>query len=190
MLTPELTLPIVISAALLDSINPCVFGVLIFLIAFMTKVFKSPTRMLLGGLTYSLVVYITYLLIGLGFLKFTVSFGVSIAVYWIAATIAILAGLVEIKDFFWYGRGFSLQMIPGAAQRIKYFTKNRKIMRGIYEHDKSDTGGPFFVYIFDTDRTNEVILVSGFINFPGHEKLLLLRQLEIMAKTLHKGDPA
>ena len=64
------------------------------------------------------------------------------------------------------------------------------IMRGIYEHTESDSGGPFFVYIFDTEQTNEVILISGFVNYPGHEKLLLLRQLEILAKTLHKGDPA
>ena len=120
---PEgLTLPVVIGAALLDSINPCVFGVLIFLIAFMTRVFKSPNKMLLGGLIYTAVVYTTYFLIGLGFLKFTVSFGFSVAVYWVAALIAIFAGLLEIKDFFWYGRGFSLQLIPGAAKRIKYFT--------------------------------------------------------------------
>ena len=63
-------------------------------------------------------------------------------------------------------------------------------MRGIYEHFESDTGGPFFVYIFDTEQTNEVILISGFVNYPGHEKLLLLKQLEIIAKTLHKGDSA
>ena len=63
-------------------------------------------------------------------------------------------------------------------------------MRGIYEHPESETGGPFFVYIFDTEQTNEVILISGFVNYPGHEKLLLLRQLEILAKTLHKGGPA
>jgi cytochrome c biogenesis protein CcdA len=119
----DLTLPIIIGAALLDSINPCVFGVLIFLIAFMTKMFKSPGRMLLGGLFYTAVVYVTYFLIGLGFLKFTVSFGFSAAVYWVAAVIAIGAGLLEIKDFFWYGRGFSLQIIPGAAERIKMITK-------------------------------------------------------------------
>ena len=79
----------------------------------------------------------------------------------------------------------------------KYFQKNEKesygrekitVMRGIYEHTESDTGGPFFVYIFDTEQMNEVILISGFVNYPGHEKLLLLKQLEIMAKTLHKGD--
>jgi cytochrome c biogenesis protein CcdA len=117
-----LTLPILVGAALLDSINPCVFGVLIFLCAFMLKVFKSPAKMLLGGLLYTFVVYITYFVIGLGFLKFTVSFGFSVAVYWVAAVIAIGAGLLEIKDFFWYGKGISLKMIPGAAKRIKYFT--------------------------------------------------------------------
>ena len=123
MIPEGLTLPLVIGAALLDSINPCVFGVLIFLIAFMTRVFKSPNRMLIGGLIYTAVVYGTYFIIGLGFLKFTVSFGFSVAVYWVAAIIAIAAGLVEIKDYFWYGKGFSLQMIPGAAKRLKYFIK-------------------------------------------------------------------
>lgn len=123
MLLEGLTIPIIIGAALVDSINPCVFGVLIFLIAFMTKVFKSHHRMLIGGIIYTTVVYASYFLIGLGFLKFTVSFGLSVAIYWIAATIAIIAGLVEIKDFFWYGRGFSLQIIPGAAKRIRLYTK-------------------------------------------------------------------
>ena len=123
MIIPEgLTLPIIITAALVDSINPCVFGVLIFLIAFMTKMFKSPKSMLLGGMIYTTVVYLTYLLIGIGFLKVTVSFNLSMAVYWIAGVIAILAGLIEIKDYFWYGKGFSLQMIPGAAKRIKIYT--------------------------------------------------------------------
>ena len=66
--------------------------------------------------------------------------------------------------------------------------KSQYIMRGIYEHDESESGGPFFVYIFETDSVNEVILVSGFVNYPGNEKLLLLKQLEIIANTLHKGD--
>lgn len=117
-----LTIPILITAALLDSINPCVFGVLIFLIAFMTKVFKSPNRMLIGGIIYTSVVYLSYFLIGIGFLKFTTSLGLSTAVYWIAAIIAIGAGLLEIKDYFWYGQGPSLQIFPSAAKRIKTYT--------------------------------------------------------------------
>ena len=122
MFGQELTLGIIISAALIDSINPCVFGVLIFLIAFMTKIFKSSSKMLLGGLLYASIVYITYLLLGLGILKFALSTGIASAFYWIAALIAIIAGLFEIKDYFWYGKGFSLQMIPGGATRIKAYT--------------------------------------------------------------------
>jgi len=75
-----------------------------------------------------------------------------------------------------------------STETIKYCIKNRKIMRGIYEHDESESGGPFFVYIFDTETSNEVILVSGFVNYPGHEKVILLKQLEIIANTLHRGE--
>lgn len=119
----ELTIGIIIVAAAVDSINPCVFGVLIFLIAFMTRMFKSPSKMLLMGLLYSAVVYATYLLLGFGILKLTIGAGFASFFYWIAALIAIFAGLLEIKDFFWYGKGFSLQMIPGGADRIKLYTR-------------------------------------------------------------------
>ena len=122
VLVEGITIPLIIGAALVDSINPCVFGVLIFLIAFMTRVFKNPHKMLLGGLLYTLVVYVTYFLLGVGFLKVTVSFGSSIIVYWIAAIIALLAGVLEIKDFLWYGKGFSLGILPSAARRIKLYT--------------------------------------------------------------------
>ena len=44
------------------------------------------------------------------------------------------------------------------------------------------------IYIFDTDSANEVILIGGFVNHPGHQKILLLKQLEIISKSLHKGD--
>ena len=75
-----------------------------------------------------------------------------------------------------------------SVARHQYSDKVAHIMRGVYEHDESESGGPFFVYIFETDSVYEVILVSGFVNYPGYENLLLLKQLEIIANTLHKGD--
>lgn len=128
---PEgLTLGIIFTAALVDSINPCVIGVLIFLIAFMTRLFKNSYKMVLGGILYSSVVYITYLLIGLGILKITGNVGITTGFYWFAAAVAILAGLLEIKDYFWYGKGLSLQIIPGGAARIKYYTRAIEKMEG------------------------------------------------------------
>src|SRR3989337_4309210 len=109
----NLTITVVVAAAVIDSINPCVFGVLIFLIAFMTKMFKSANKMLLFGLLYSAVVYATYLLLGFGILKIAIGTGFANFFYWLAALIAIVAGLLEVKDYFWYGKGPFLPIVPG-----------------------------------------------------------------------------
>ena len=119
----QLTLGIVVAAALADSINPCVFGVLIFLLAYMTAVFKNKAKMLLAGLIYVTTVYITYFLIGISIFTLAYTAGFSKPFYWFAAIAAIIAGLFEIKDYFWYGKGFSLQMMPGAAERINKYSK-------------------------------------------------------------------
>jgi cytochrome c biogenesis protein CcdA len=130
MFEEQLAIPVIVAAAALDSINPCVFGVLIFLLAFLMAVYKKPNKMLFAGLLYSAAVYGTYFLLGLGILTAVVGTGVTRAVYWLAAVIAILAGLLEIKDYFWYGKGFSLQMIPGAADRVKYYTEKIRTLAG------------------------------------------------------------
>ena len=117
-----LSLELIVVTALADSINPCVFGVLIFLLAYMTRVFKSRKKMLFASMIYITSVYITYFVIGLGLFAAARTTGLSVPFYWFAAGIAILAGLFELKDFFWYGKGFSLQIIPGGAERIKKYT--------------------------------------------------------------------
>ncbi len=122
----QLALGIIIAAALADSINPCVFGVLIFLLAYMTKVFKNKSRMLLAGLVYITAVYATYFLLGMGIFTLAYTAGFAKQFYWLAALIAIAAGLFEIKDYFWYGKGFSLQIIPGGAERIKHYSSIMK----------------------------------------------------------------
>ncbi|MFC1721241.1 cytochrome c biogenesis protein CcdA [Patescibacteria group bacterium] len=127
----EFPLSILIGAALADSINPCVIGVTIFLLAFLNSVYKNRNKMLVGGMMYVVSVYLTYLALGFGFLEVALfSAGFSTYVYWIAAIVAIIAGLLEIKDYFWYGRGLTLQLIPGAGERIKAYTeKLREVYR-------------------------------------------------------------
>ncbi len=124
----QVTLGIIVAAALADSINPCVFGVLIFLLAYMTRVFKNKARMLLAGGIYITAVYATYFLLGVGIFTLAATAGLAKPFYRLAAGIAILAGLLEIKDYFWYGRGFSLQMIPGGAERVKKYTQLMETM--------------------------------------------------------------
>lgn len=121
MAEPQLTLELLITAALADSINPCVFGVLIFMLTYMLAVFKNKAKMLIAGMIYVASVYVTYFLLGMGILTLTYTAGLAKPFYWFAASIAILAGVIEVKDFFWYGRWFSLQMIPGAEKRLKMY---------------------------------------------------------------------
>ena len=147
----QLTLGIIVVAALADSINPCVFGVLIFLLAYMVTVFKNKAKMLLAGFIYTAVVYISYLLIGVGLLAAAQSTGIIKPFYWIAGAIAILAGILEVKDYFWYGKWFSLQMIPGGAEKIKKLSKTMKELETKHPLLSLGVAGllGFFVVLFE-----------------------------------------
>lgn len=114
----------VIGAAIVDSINPCAFGVLIFLLAYLSKTLKKPRQMLVNGMVYIIAVFITYLLAGLLLLPVIRKLGAfSVVSYYVLAAIIAIAGLIELKDVFWPGHGFSLQIFPSEAERIKLYIK-------------------------------------------------------------------
>lgn len=115
-------IPILIGAAVIDSINPCAFGVLIFLLAYLVKTSKNKNKLLIHGLVYIFAVFITYLLAGIFLLPIISGLGrISTSLYAIIGSLVILAGLLELKDFFWYGKGPTLALLPGASQRIKIY---------------------------------------------------------------------
>ncbi len=119
----DINLPIIIGAALIDGINPCAFGVLIFMLAYLART-ASRTKMLMNGLIYIFFVFLTYLACGLLLLPIIRSLaGFSVVSYYAIAAVVGIAGLLEIKDYFWYGKGFSLTIIPGEAERIKVYVK-------------------------------------------------------------------
>lgn len=118
----DVNLPIVIGAALIDGINPCAFGVLIFMLAYLAKTARK--KMLTNGLIYILFVFLTYFAAGLILLPIIRKLaGFSVMSYYVIAGIVGIAGLLEIKDYFWYGKGFSLSIFPSEAQRIKRYVK-------------------------------------------------------------------
>jgi cytochrome c biogenesis protein CcdA len=106
----SLSLWAVIAAALIDSINPCAFGVMVFLATYLGAV-GSKGRLLKVGLVYVLTVFVTYLLAGLGILQILGSFSVvTIWIYKIAGLFLIIGGLINVKELFWYKKGISLQI--------------------------------------------------------------------------------
>jgi len=105
----KLTIPIIISAAIIDSINPCAFAVLIFLLTYLIAL-GSKRKILPIGLSYIFMVFLTYFLAGLGLFATVETTGLSMILYRVAAVIAIVAGAINVKDFFFYGKGFSLEI--------------------------------------------------------------------------------
>ncbi len=60
----------VVGAGLLDGINPCAFATIIFFISYMSLVGRERKEMLVAGGAFAAAVFVTYLLLGMGLLKF------------------------------------------------------------------------------------------------------------------------
>ena len=125
-MTVEASLPAigtVLGAAIIDSINPCAIGVFILL---MSLTVTQKKKMFRVGLLYIFAIFVTYLLAGLGLIAFLQRIPIAIAEYIsiVVGTIIVLAGIIEIKDFFWYGRGLSLAIPTERVKQIHDYTKN------------------------------------------------------------------
>lgn len=122
----ELTVPVIITAALVDSINPCAFAVLIFLLVYLTSL-NAKRRILKVGFTFIFTVFIVYFLSGLGLFTVIQTTGMTRTVYILAAAIAIIAGLINVKDFFWYGKGITLAIPKSGKPLIEKYIQQSTI---------------------------------------------------------------
>jgi len=109
----KLSLFTIIGAALVDSINPCAIAVLLILLGALV-VSGDKKRALRAGLAFTLSIYIAYFLFGLGLFSALRISGLSFWFYRLIGGLAILIGLANIKDFFWYGAGGFVMEIPRA----------------------------------------------------------------------------
>ena len=115
-----LSFSLIVIAGLLDGVNPCAIGMLILLLGYLMVFAHQPERMGKIGAVYIVTIFITYFLIGILFsqlvyqlLSWPLYQEVShIIKYIIIAAIWIIA-LINIKDFFWYGRGITLGVTKG-----------------------------------------------------------------------------
>lgn len=103
---------VVIGTAAIDSINPFAIGLLVLIISLALGSGMSIKRTAWFGFVYSLTVFITYLLAGMGLIRLVASVPPSFsqALSIIVAVLITIVGVIEVKDYFWYGRGPSLQI--------------------------------------------------------------------------------
>lgn len=93
--------PLVTAGALIDSVNPCAFSVLLLTIAFFLSVGAFRSNIIKFGAVYILGLFVSYFLIGLGILGAFHFFGMPKCMAKIGAGLLIALGIINIlKDIF------------------------------------------------------------------------------------------
>lgn len=103
------TIAALIGAAFLDASNPCALAVLILLLATVIAA-KGKNHALLSGLMFSLAIFLSYFLMGIGIYKAIALAGVSKYLSIGVGVLAILIALANFKDAFWYGKWFIMEV--------------------------------------------------------------------------------
>lgn len=154
----ELTLPFLIGAAIIDSINPCAFGVLVYLITYLLKTTQNPRQMVIHGMVYVFAVFITYLAAGLivlyalSLLRELQAF--SVVSYIVIGIIIIVAGLFELYDGFF--KAPHEQTTLGIRPRFK--DKIVKITETIADKKSTSAFLGFFVALVELPCTGFMYL--------------------------------
>lgn len=109
-------LPLVAVAALIDSINPCAFSVLLLTIAFLFSLGKARKSILQVGLSYIFGIFIIYILIGLGILQVLHIFNTPHFMAKAGAYLIIVLGLINLLNEYFPRFPIKLK-IPQASHR-------------------------------------------------------------------------
>jgi len=146
-LTNEKTLTIgkIVSLSIVDSVNPCALAVLtLVLLAILTYNPEKRKDVLLAGGAFILSVFIMYFFYGLVIIRFfkvvQALTTVKLYLYKILGAIAMILGILQMKDFFRYKPGGFLTEMP-----LFLRPKAKKIISGI-----TSPKGAFFIGLFVT----------------------------------------
>ncbi|XWK86108.1 MAG: thioredoxin family protein [Phormidium sp.] len=151
-----LPFPLFVSTiALADGFNPCAFTVLIILLSLLTHTKSRRDMALVGGtfITTSAVMYFLFIMVMIGLGSVLLEQYGKLFILVLGSGIAI-AGIVNIKDYFWFKQGVSLSL--SESQQRKISQKAGQIVRSLRE---STTGRMRFL-----TALGGTILLAIFVN--------------------------
>lgn len=165
----QLGLPLfTVAIGLLDGFNPCSMWVLILMISMLAALGDRRKMALIVG-TFVLIEGVAYFAFMAAWLNLFVLIGLSRTSEIVLAAVAIGAGLVNLKDFGFLGRGFSLS-IP-ASVKPGIYARLRRILHE--QHLGIALAGTVVLAVLV--QVVELLCTSG---FPAlYTRLLTLRQL-------------
>ncbi|MCP4524156.1 MAG: hypothetical protein GY828_08110, partial [Candidatus Gracilibacteria bacterium] len=112
-----------IPAAAADSINPCAFAVMIILLSSILKQHKSRKKVIISGLMFILAIFLSY--VAMGFALYETLSGKFDPRYiqYVVGVLGILIGLANLKDYFWYGKYFRMEVPTSWRPKMKSLLK-------------------------------------------------------------------
>lgn len=146
-------LPLVLAGALIDSINPCAFSILIVTVAFLMSIGRARGGILKIGLGYVFGIFMAYILIGLGLLQALHFFGVPHFMSKVGAVFLIAFGLVNIINEFFPSFPIKFRVPHSAHRRMAVLMERASLptafllggLVGICEFPCS--GGPYIAIL-------------------------------------------
>lgn len=146
-------LPLVAAAALVDSINPCAFSVLLVTMAFLFSLGKLRSSVLELGAAYVLGIFLVYTLIGLGMLQVLHLFDTPHFMAKLGATLLIALGAVNLANHFVPAFPLKLRLPQSAHGRMAALMEKASLpgafllgaLVGVCEFPC--TGGPYLAVI-------------------------------------------
>ena len=149
----KLLLPLLSVSALVDSINPCAFSILILTVAFLLSIGQIRKKVLAIGLTYIFGIFAAYMLIGLGILQTLHIFDTPHFMSKVGAWLLIVLGLINLINEFFPKFPIKLKIPDGAHRSMAVLIEKASLptafllgaLVGLCEFPC--TGGPYLMVL-------------------------------------------
>jgi len=123
----------IMGAGLVDGLNPCAFATLVFFISYLTFMGRRGREVLAAGSAFTLGVFLTYLGVGFGVLKFLAALpflsGISRWVYGLTAVLCLALAAGSLHDWWQARRGRLDEMRLKLPTRLRRWI-NRTVREG------------------------------------------------------------
>ncbi len=146
-------LPLVGVAALIDSVNPCAFSILLLTIAFLLSIGKLRSNVLQIGSAYIAGIFVVYLLIGLGLLQALHIFDTPHFMANVGAGLLVLLGVINVTNEFVPAFPIKLAIPHAAHRRIAVLMERASVPTGFLLGglvglcEFPCTGGPYLMVL-------------------------------------------
>ncbi|MCS7242882.1 MAG: thioredoxin domain-containing protein [Candidatus Caldatribacterium sp.] len=155
---------VIAGAGFLDGLNPCAFATIVFMVNLLFVLGHSRQRIVEIGITYTVAVFVTYLLLGLGIFEVWQTLGayriVSRIVYGAMALLLLVFATLSVRDAIAYWRerketGMTLGLPKGLRVKINQYLKESFSKRRLFA---AAVASGFAVSILEAGCTGQVYL--------------------------------